>query len=175
MSIKTTNVGAAVVTTSGSKTCHHFCKYFRCKYGDKCTFVHPQRIKDLLAEDIIKPRPGGEQKTRYLSQLRWRQELSVRRPQRRVRKKQNLGIKDTWLSTNATQNSQIHLNTENNNTIGAGDTTCRFITLNINMCDVFKDRSCCVWVLCINDTWYSSEIKRLYEIVIYAWSLVLKE
>ena len=175
MSIKTTNVGAAVVTTSGSKTCHHFCKYFRCKYGDKCTFVHPQRIKDLLAEDIIKPRPGGEQKRGICHNFA--EDKNCRYGDRKdvSEKKQNLGIKDTWLSTNATQNSQIHLNTENNNTIGAGDTTCRFITLNINMCDVFKDRSCCVWVLCINDTWYSSEIKRLYEIVIYAWSLVLKE
>ena len=54
MSIKTADVGAAQVEDP-KKLCQHFCKYFRCKFGDACTYIHPQRIKDMLAEGIIKP------------------------------------------------------------------------------------------------------------------------
>ena len=64
MSIKTADVGTAQVgeTLDKAKVCRHFCRFFRCKFGDKCTFVHPQKIKDLLSADIIKPVPINKNK-----------------------------------------------------------------------------------------------------------------
>lgn len=48
MSIKTADVGTAQVgaTLDKAKVCRHFCRFFWCKFGDNCTFVHPQKIKD---------------------------------------------------------------------------------------------------------------------------------
>ena len=58
MTLKTADVNEASLTTAKTQAqtfCLHFCKYFSCRYGDKCKFVHPESIQLLIDNGTVKP------------------------------------------------------------------------------------------------------------------------